>query len=283
MAAAEDKDEKPDAPIPRPKQPSRQKSPPPTDEEEEDEVKLTPEEEAAALQESQIIKADANTLFSSGDFENAISRYEDALLPLPRTAFFPRAVLHSNVAACHLKLEQWKEAVKSATASLTALEGLEQPSLPKPKPKDDDAQEEEEVEEIVSAGAAKAHDPTAQPSDIQRIRIKALLRRARAHAQSGTWSSLAAAEADYRELEKLPSGSLTPADARTVRSQLRELPPRVKEAQERETAEMWGKLKDLGNGLLKPFGLSTDNFQMVKDEKTGGYSMNFNQGDGSKS
>ncbi|CAH0058560.1 unnamed protein product [Clonostachys solani] len=283
MAAAENKDEKPDAPIPRPKQPSRQKSPPPAEEDEEDEVKLTPEEEAAALQESQTIKADANTLFSSSDFENAISRYEDALLPLPRAAYFPRAVLHSNIAACHLKLEQWKDAVKSATASLTALEALEQPASAPPKDKDDGDQEEEGIEEIVSAGAAKAHDPAAQPTDIQRIRIKALLRRSRAHAQSGTWSSLAAAEADYRELEKLPSGTLTPADARTVRVQLRELPPRVKEAQERETAEMWGKLKDLGNGLLKPFGLSTENFQMVKDENTGGYSMNFNQGNGSKS
>jgi hypothetical protein len=48
MATAEDKDEKPDAPIPRPKQPSRQKSPPPAEEEEEDEVKLTPEEEAVS-------------------------------------------------------------------------------------------------------------------------------------------------------------------------------------------------------------------------------------------
>ncbi|VUC32288.1 unnamed protein product, partial [Clonostachys rosea] len=141
MANEENKDEKLDAPIPRPKQPSRQKSPPPAEEEEEDEVKLTPEEEAAALQESQTIKADANTLFSSNDFENAISRYEDALLPLPRTAYFPRAVLHSNVAACHLKLEQWKDAVKSATASLKALEALEKPA-PAPAPK-----EEEDVEE----------------------------------------------------------------------------------------------------------------------------------------
>lgn len=71
---------------------------------------------------------------------------------------------------------------------------------------------------------------------------------------------------------------LTPADQRTVRAQLKALPPRTKAAQEAEMAEMWGKLKNLGDGILKPFGLSTDNFKMVKDEKTGGYSMNFSQG-----
>jgi len=87
---------------------------------------------------------------------------------------------------------------------------------------------------------------------------------------------------------------LSTADRKTVQRQLIQLPPRTKAAQEKEMGEMMGKLKQvsvtffisgrqtyflkLGNGILKPFGLSTDNFQMVKDEKTGGYSLNFNQG-----
>ncbi|KAI1437914.1 hypothetical protein GGR50DRAFT_567259 [Xylaria sp. CBS 124048] len=251
--------------------------------------RFPPEEEASLLNESNSKKSEANALFSSSKYETAINKYEEASAICPHYLDYELAVLKSNIAACHLKLEQYKEAVQTATDALDSLGRAERALLEKfseETEKNVEEEEEETEEEIVSAGAQKSAPPIVSETesqaaerkrreDIQRIKAKALMRRARARTELDGWSNLSGAEEDYKTLSAMTN--LSSADEKIVRSQLRTLPPRVKAAQEKEMSEMWGKLKDLGNGILKPFGLSTDNFKMVKDEKTGGYSMNFNQ------
>ncbi|EGO59586.1 hypothetical protein NEUTE1DRAFT_121362 [Neurospora tetrasperma FGSC 2508] len=248
------------------------------DESKQADIKFSPEEEAAK----------ANALFTSGKYDAALNKYDEAIAVCPNYLDYPLAVLRSNVAACHLMLEAWKDAVTHATKALDLLDKLERED--KLAAEKEEKEKEDVEEEIVSAGAAKAGpavpvtETEAQIArqkrleDIARIRAKALLRRARARSELGGWSTLEGALEDYKKLSAMTN--LTATDRKLVQAQLRALPPRAKAAQEKETAEMWGKLKDLGNGLLKPFGLSTDHFKMVKDEKTGGYSMNFQEGGG---
>ncbi|KAI1413834.1 hypothetical protein F5Y13DRAFT_23870 [Hypoxylon sp. FL1857] len=252
--------------------------------------KFPPAEEASLLGESNDKKSEANALFTSANYENAITKYEEAASVCPHYLDYELAVLKSNIAACHLKLEQWKEAIKAATDSIDGLDRLEKAEAVQKereeKQQKKEAEEDGVEEEIVSSGAQKSAPAVEKETaaeaarrkrheDVLRIRAKALMRRARARSELGGWSNLSGAEEDYKVLSTMTN--LSHADRKIVQTQLRTLPPRTKAAQEKEMAEMWGKLKDLGNGILKPFGLSTENFKMVKDEKTGGYSMNFSQ------
>jgi hypothetical protein len=172
-------------------------------------------------------------------------------------------VLKSNIAACHLKLEDWKEAINMATAALDGLDRLQGKGIEGKKKSGEDGEEEEADEEIISQGAEKAEDTSAQgqrEADVERIRTKALLRRARARSEMSGWSTLQGAEegmwdfslsglivanpsSDYKALAQMQN--LTAADRKLVQGQLRGLLPRIKEAQEKEMGEMMGKLKQV--------------------------------------
>lgn len=217
------------------------------------------------LQESNDHKTAANALFSSAKYENAINKYEEATSICPHYLDYELAVLKSNIAACHLKLGQWKEAIKSATESLDGLGRVEkaEPAEKEEDGKKEDGRKKDEKggdddieEEIVSSGAQKSATAAKEEStteearrkrheDVLRIKAKALMRRARARSELGGWSNLSGAEEDYKLLSTMTN--LSPADRRIVQTQLRTLPPRVKAAQETEMAEMWGKLKDVSS------------------------------------
>lgn len=89
----------------------------------------------------------------------------------------------------------------------------------------------------------------------------------------------------YEEADKLDESledfkkilELDPANVEAKAAQTR-LPPKIQERNERLKEEMMGKLKDLGNMILRPFGLSTQNFEMKQDPSTGSYSINFKSG-----
>ncbi|KAL1407050.1 hypothetical protein Q8F55_006463 [Vanrija albida] len=102
--------------------------------------------------------------------------------------------------------------------------------------------------------------------------VKVLQRRATANEKLGSWSSLTTAQDDYTLLLTLlpKSSAQRPAIQRTLAS----LPARITTQQEKEKDEMLGKLKELGNGILGRFGLSTDMFNM-EQQSGGGFSLNF--------
>ncbi|KAK5103022.1 hypothetical protein LTS08_003825 [Lithohypha guttulata] len=306
-------------------------------------VHFSSKEENEMIEASHSLKAAANKQFATKDYSSAISTYDKALAELPIYLDYELAVLQSNIAACHLQLKEWKEAITSAEQGLENLE-REMPmpkQKQKPNMKDDKpssaknnstpaAQQENNEDQIVELPDDEDEEATAEAlrklnlsdqrkTDITRIRTKLLLRRARAKVmiceqppptttstaslspdtdpesettptppqrkkplpnsilETGShWSHLSTALADYQTLSTPEYfRTLPPQDQKTVIEMLRSLPARVEEAKKRDVDEMMGKLKDLGNGLLKPFGLSTDMFKMTQDPKTGGWSMNF--------
>lgn len=157
------------------------------------------------------------------------------------------------MAACYLKLEDWKAAVDSASACIDGLDRVlppftkpEEKEDPDAAPADSDAavveiSGEDEVAEEEQLKKIKERDEKKR--DVMRIRAKALMRRARAKAELGGWGNLQGAEEDYKILAAMEN--LSADDKRIVQKALRELPPKIAKAREVEMGEMMGKLKDV--------------------------------------
>lgn len=241
---------------------------------------FSPEEETKFLIQSHTEKTSANKIFTSGEYNGAIQAYEKALAICPAYLEYDVAVLRSNIAACHLKLTEWKEAVVTTTQALDSLDRFE-PSLsiaPKNFSETDIGsgsivgEFDDATEVYLSALFRTGHTI----NEVHKLRTKALLRRAKARLELGGWASLQGSLEDYTALSK-PPHQLSNVDQKAVSEAMKILPVQLDEAKNHEMLEMMGKLKQLGNGILKPFGLSTDNFQFDKNESSGGYSMSFNQ------
>lgn len=86
---------------------------------------------------------------------------------------------------------------------------------------------------------------------------------------SGRWVVRFWSHVDYDKILELDP-SLT-----SYRVKRADLTKRIDERNEKLKQEMLGKLKDVGNKILGKFGMSVDNFKMVKDPATGGYSIRF--------
>ncbi|TKA33677.1 hypothetical protein B0A50_00513 [Salinomyces thailandicus] len=266
---------------------------------------LSPATEASLLAESQTLKTAGNAQFKQTAFSDAIQTYDRALAICPQTLNYDLAVLRSNIAACHLKLAEWKEAVTSADKALEALEKLAPlPAPPSPKKKNNKKKNKQPTsagKDALEASDSDPEDPSSQQIEevtptlelqmanlsaschtldqLRTLQLKLLTRRATASTAQKTWSTLQAAQQDYKTLLQ-PSLSvfLSSAERARLTRAASELEPQVRAAQEREMAEMMGQLRGLGDKVLRPFGLSTGDFGFEKDEGSGGYKLNFQQG-----
>lgn len=114
----------------------------------------------------------------------------------------------------------------------------------------------------------KAIEDSCSALELNPNYLKALIRRAELYEKE---EKLDEALEDYKKIVEMDPSQ------HAARAACLRLPSQIEERNEKLKTEMMGKLKDLGNMILKPFGLSTDNFQMQKDPNTGSYSVNFKQ------
>ncbi|XP_054159686.1 tetratricopeptide repeat protein 1-like [Oppia nitens] len=113
----------------------------------------------------------------------------------------------------------------------------------------------------------EALDDCTAAIDLNNNYIKPLLRRAQIYRQMS--DKLDDSLKDYQRVFELNPKCTEAMVA------INELQKEINERNEKLKTEMMSKLKDLGNLVLRPFGMSTDNFKLTQNAETGGYSVNF--------
>jgi tetratricopeptide (TPR) repeat protein len=152
--------------------------------------RYTPSEEATHLARSTQLKDSGNSLFAISNYDGALSTYEQALAALPTYLDYEMAVLRSNVAACCVKLEEWKRCVEECDKGVESLENTEKEMQ--------SSAEEGRVQEIEDEddgdGSGREDVGVARKvysgEDVARIKTKLLLRRAKAKSEMGGWAEL---------------------------------------------------------------------------------------------
>ncbi|CAH1258632.1 TTC1 [Branchiostoma lanceolatum] len=104
--------------------------------------------------------------------------------------------------------------------------------------------------------------------ELQPDYVRALLRRAQTYE---VLEKLDEALTDYQRVVELDRS------CHAARAACMRLPDEIKERNEKMKAEMMDKLKDLGNMVLRPFGLSTANFRVDQNQDSGSYNIQFVQ------
>jgi len=200
--------------------------------------RFPPEEEKQMLAAAMRQKQYGNTLFKSSHHHAAVDAYNLALTSTPLYLKDEVAVIHSNLAAAHLALEDGKNALSHAREAVQIRPGW----------------------------------------------IKPLLREGKAFELLGSWKDL---EAAIAVLEGLLEGkgeggveletTLSGRDRVGVEGTLKRCREALHSVQKKETDEAMGKLKGLGAGFLRNFGVELGDFAMEEDGK-GGYSLQYKKG-----
>ncbi|SCZ98515.1 BZ3500_MvSof-1268-A1-R1_Chr7-1g09185 [Microbotryum saponariae] len=234
------------------------------------------------LDRSSTFKTRGNTLFGKGQWQEALDCYREGLVELPvRTKPGVKIVKGKQK-------EEQKQGEEQSNSAENILDGVDKLNLEEEPVTEAEQESDPEEVELVELRSVLFANVAACCLKMERWKeaveacdealeekpkyMKALHRRALANEQLGTWSSLTSALEDYTALSALPD--LSPSFKQQIKSAQTRLTPLAKAQQEKEQAEMMGKLKDLGNTVLGKFGLSTENFKFV-EQPGGGYSMNF--------